>query len=313
MPDWKILITDGLHPKGIAILNDFAQVDDRPGLRGSDLLGLVADYHALIVRGQTRVTAPLLEAAANLKVVGRAGVGVDNIDLAAAQSRGVTVVNAPTATTIAVAEHTLGLMLALIRHIPQANSSMKSGLWQKKQFLGSELHGKTLGIIGMGHIGSAVAQRAAAFGMEILGHDPLLSDAEIEARGAAPVPLQELYTRADFISLHVPLTPQTRGMINGQSLGHMKRGVYLICTARGGQIDEIALLNALETGQVAGAALDVFANEPPGLSALVAHPNVVATPHLGAQTAESQARAAVDIAEEVIAALRGAPLRWKIV
>ena len=313
MPDWKILITDGLHPEGIALLREFAQVEDRPGLAGSDLLELVADSHALIVRGQTRVTAPLLEAAPNLKVVGRAGVGVDNIDLAAAQSRGVTVINTPTATTIAVAEHTLGLMLALLRHIPQANAGMKSGLWQKKQFLGSELHAKTLGIIGMGNIGSAVARRAAAFGMTILGHDPLLPEAEVEARGALPVPLKELYARADLISLHVPLTPQTRNLIDGQALGHMKRGVYLITTARGGQIDEIALLNALETGQVAGAALDVFAHEPPGLSALVAHPRVIATPHLGAQTAESQARAAVAIAEEVRAALQGNPLRWKVV
>ena len=313
MSNWKILITDGLHPDGITILADFAQVDDRPGLHESDLLEIIADYHALIVRGQTRVTAKILNAAPNLRVVGRAGVGVNNIDLAAAQSRQVTVVNAPTAPTIAVAEHTLGLMLALVRHIPQANASVKSGLWQKQNFLGSELYAKTLGIIGMGKIGSAVAQRAAAFGMTALGHDPLIPNTEIKNSGASPVSLNELYARSDFISLHLPLTPQTRGMINGQTLGYMKRGVYLINTARGEQIDEIALLNALETGQVAGAALDVFSDEPPGLSALVAHPQVIVTPHLGAQTSESQARAAVDIAEEIIAVLDGNPVRWKIV
>ena len=260
-----------------------------------------------------KVTQSILEAAPKLKVVGRAGVGVDNIDLAAAQSRGVTVVNAPTATTIAVAEHTLALMLSLIRHVPRADTTMKSGLWEKKKLVGTELNSKTLGIIGMGNIGSGVAQRAAAFGMQILGYDPFLQNEKISQRRAEPVSLNDLYARSDFISLHIPLSPQTRNLINGQTIGYMKRGVYLICAARGGVIDETALLNALESGQIAGAALDVFSQEPPGLTALVAHPNVVATPHIGAQTAEAQVRAAVDISEEVLAALMGEPLRWKIV
>lgn len=297
MPDWKILLTDGLEEKGQAILRAAANVDDRGGIPTEELLEIINQYDAMIVRGRTKVTADVFAAATNLKVVGHAGAGMDNIDLAAAQSLGVTVINTPTATTIAVAEHTLALMLALIRAVQKADSAMKSGQWIKKQLVGVELYGKTLGIIGMGRIGAAVGQRAAAFGMQVLGHDPLLDDVQIRQRGAEPVPLTELYTHSDFVSLHIPLTPGTRGMINGQSLGHMKRGVRMICTARGGLIDETALLAALESGQAAGAALDVFANEPPGLTALVAHPNVIATPHIGAQTTEAQVRAATDIAD----------------
>ena len=313
MPDWKILLTDGLEEKGQAILRAAANVDECSGISPAELIKIVGQYDAMIVRGRTTVNADVLAAATNLKVLGRAGVGVDNIDLAAAQSRGLTVLNSPTATTIAVAEHTLALMLALVRSVPRADAAIKSGQWIKKQLVGVELHGKTLGIIGVGRIGGAVGQRAAAFGMQVLGNDPLLGDNEIRQRGAEPVPLTELYTRSDFISLHVPITPDTRGMIDGQSMGHMKRGVRLICTARGGLIDETALLAALESGQAAGAALDVFANEPPGLTALVAHPNVIATPHISAQTTEAQSRAAADIASEVLAALRCEPLRWKIV
>ncbi|RME08199.1 MAG: phosphoglycerate dehydrogenase, partial [Anaerolineae bacterium] len=262
---------------------------------------------------RTKVGAPVIEAAANLKVVGRAGVGVDNIDLAAAQRRGVIVVNAPTATTVAVAEHTLALLFALMRHIPRADATMKAGLWEKKSLVGEEVRGKTLGVIGMGQIGSAVAWRAAALGMDVLGYDPYLDAETLLQRGAQPVDLDELFARADVISLHVPLTPETRDLINGQSIARMKRGVRLICAARGGVLDETALLHALESGQVAGAALDVFATEPPGLTALVAHPKVIATPHIGAQTAEAQVRAAQDIAQEVLAALRGEKLRWRVV
>jgi D-3-phosphoglycerate dehydrogenase len=238
---------------------------------------------------------------------------VDNIDLAAATHLGVTVVNSPLATTQAVAEHTLALMLARWRAIPAADASLKSGLWLKNDFSGVEINGKILGVIGMGNIGSVVTQLARTLGMHVLGYDPLIPDQEIQQRGADPVTLKTLYQQADFISLHVPLSAETRGMINGQSLASMKRGVRLICTSRGGLIDETALLGALESGQVAGVALDVFAKEPPGMIALVSHPHVVATPHIGAQTAEAQARAAVDIASEVLAALRGEPLRWKVV
>ena len=313
MTNWKVIITDGLNQKGKTILGAVTEVSDYSGISAEELLVSVHDCSALIVRGRTKVTDVLLEAAPNMKVVGRAGVGIDNIDLAAAQSRGVTVVNSPTATTIAVAEHTLALMLTLFRNISRADYSMKSGLWDKKQLAGTELYAKTLGVIGMGNIGSGVAQRAAAFGTHILGFDPFLDDAAIRQRGAQPTALNDLLAQSDIISLHIPLTPETRGMINGQTIGLMKRGASLICAARGGIIDETALLNALESGQIAGAALDVFRTEPPGLTALVSHPNVVATPHIGAQTNEAQERAAVDISEEILAALKGESLRWKIV
>ena len=313
MPEWKILLTDGIDESGKAILQEKAQVDDRPGISPEELLQVVGDCDALVVRGRTQVTGEVLDAAKKLKVIGRAGVGVDNIDLAAATQHGVTVVNAPTSTTLAVAELVLGLMFSLARNIPRADADMKSGQWTKKELKGVELNGKVLGVIGMGNIGSAVAERAAALGMQVIGYDPLLDAREIQARGAEPVGLDDVYARSDFITLHVPLNPETRGMIGGQQFGRMRRGVYILCTARGGVIDETALLGALETGQVAGAALDVYAKEPPGLTALVAHPNVVATPHIGAQTEEAQERASQSIAEEVLAALQGEPLRWKVV
>jgi len=313
MPAWKILIADGLTENGIALLRAAADVEICAGISAEELLGTIADYDALIVRSRTRVTATLLDAAVRLKVVGRAGVGVDNIDLAAASTHGIRVVNAPLSTTLAVAEQTLALMLSMARRIPRADAAMKAGQWIKKELEGVELYGKALGIIGVGNIGAEVARRATAMGMSVLGYDPLLAEQAIRQRGAEPVSLRQLYERADFVSLHVPLNPETRGLINGQSLALMKRGVRLICTARGGIIDETDLLGALESGQVAGAALDVFAKEPPGLSALVAHPNVIATPHISAQTVEAQGRAAEDIASEVLAALRGEPLRWKVV
>ena len=274
---------------------------------------VLRNFDALIVRGRTRVTSDVFAASERLKVVGRAGVGIDNIDIAAANRNNVTVVNTPLATTMAVTEYTLALMLSLARSIPKADTAMKSGQWQKKDLKGVELNGKVLGVIGMGNIGTAVTKLAAALGMNTLAYDPLLSPDEIAQRGSEPVPINELYARSDFINLHVPLTPETKAMINGHAFGMMKRGVRLICDARGGVIDETALLGALESGQVAGAALDVFSKEPPGMTALVTHPNVIATPHIAAQTAESQARAAQDIASEVLAALRGERLRWRIV
>lgn len=313
MPDWKILITDGLEENGLAILRASARVDNRTGISPEEFNQIVGDYDALIVRSQTKVTAGVFASAAQLKVVGRAGVGIDNIDLAAANLHGVIVVNTPLATSRAVAEHTLALMFSLARAIPFADAGLKSGLWLKKDLLGVEMEGKVLGVIGMGNIGDAVSHKATALGMIVLGYDSLIPADEIQRRGAEPVALQELYARSDFISLHVPLSPETRGMINGHTLSSMKRGVRLVCTARGGVIDETALLGALESGQVGGAALDVFAKEPPGMSALVTHPLVVATPHIGAQTVEAQARAAEDIATEILAALRGEPLRWRIV
>jgi D-3-phosphoglycerate dehydrogenase len=313
MGDWKIILTDQIDVRGVKILMEAAQVDEHVGLSPEGLLELIGAYDALIVRSRTQVNAEVFSAAAKLKVVGRAGVGVDNIDLAAANLHNVTVVNSPSATIQAVAEHVLALLFSLARSIPAADSSMKSGLWRKNQFSGIELQGKTMGIIGMGNIGGLVAQKTRSLGMEVCGYDPLISDAEIQRRGAKPAAPQDIYAQSDFLSIHVPLNPDTRGMFDGAAFGTMKRGIRLVCTARGGIIDETALLGALESGQVAGAALDVFELEPPGMSALVSHPRVIATPHIGAQTSEAQARAAVDIAAEVLAALQGEPLRWKIV
>jgi len=313
MSDYKILIADGLEENGQAILHSAASVEDHTGISPEELLEIIPDYDALLVRSRTKVTAKVFEAAGRLKVVGRAGVGVDNIDLEAAKTHGVTVVNAPTSTSLAVAELTLSFMLALAREIPRADASVKQGKWPKKELMGTELYGKTLGIIGMGRIGTEVGVRAAAFNMRVLGHDPLIPSEEITRRGAEPVSLKDLYARSDYISLHLPLTDETRSMVNELAFGSMKRGVRLLCAARGGIIDETALLAALESGQVAGAALDVFTTEPPGITELISHPKLIATPHIGAQTEEAQVRVAEDIANEVLAALNGEPLRWKIV
>jgi D-3-phosphoglycerate dehydrogenase / 2-oxoglutarate reductase len=312
MTTWKILLTDGLEENGQAILRESADVVDRSGITADELLQVIGDYDALIVRGRTKVTPAVFSAARRLKVVGRAGVGVDNIDLAAAREFKVTVVNSPLATTVAVAELTLGLMLAMVREIPRADSSMKNGKWLKKEFEGNELSNKTLGVIGFGRIGSAVAQRAAAFGMRIVGYDPLIGANDIRQRGGEPVNLEELYALADMITLHLPLTDDTRGILNATAFAKMKTGVRIVCAARGGVIEEEALLTALDSGKVASAGLDVFAIEPPGLTALVAHPHVVCTPHIGAQTIEAQGRAAYDISTEILAALRGESLRWKV-
>lgn len=312
MSAWKILITDGLDSNGIEILKKSAEVIEKPGITAEDLLKEVGEYDALIVRGRTKVIPAVIEAGAKLKVVGRAGVGVDNIDLAAAKGKGVTVVNSPLATTTAVAELAMALMLSAVREIARADSSMKAGKWLKKEFEGAELCGKTLGVIGFGRIGAAVAKRAAAFDVEILAYDPLVTADEITKRGGKPVSLDELLAKADLITMHMPLNADSKLMLNADAFVKMKKGVYIICAARGGVIDEAALLDALNSGKVAGAALDVFSAEPPGLTDLVAHPKVTATPHMGAQTVEAQSRAANDIAEEVLAALNNQPLRWKV-
>jgi D-3-phosphoglycerate dehydrogenase len=287
-------------------------VEFREKTSAEDLLQAIADCDALIVRGQTRVTAAVMEAAPKLKVVGRAGVGVDNIDLEAAKKHNIAVVNAPSSTTIAVAELAIGLLLALARDIPRADASMKQGEWLKKQFEGVELYGKTLGIVGFGRIGIEVSRRGNGFGMNVIIYDPNVTEHELEHGSAEPVSLQDLFAWSDFISLHLPLNVQTRDLIGPMALAQMKDGVRIISTARGGIIDEAALLEALKSGKVAGVALDVFGEEPPGLTELVSHPRVIATPHIGAQTAEAQSRAAEDIANEVLAALDGKPLRWKV-
>jgi D-3-phosphoglycerate dehydrogenase len=308
----KILITDGLEEDGQSILRAAAVVDDRSGITAADLPAAVAGCHAIIVGGRTRVTGEVLDSADSLKVVGRAGVGVDNIDLDAAKKHGVVVVNAPTATTNAVAELAFGLLLSMAREIPRADAGLKAGNWIKQELLGVELSGKTLGIIGYGRIGMEMGKRASAFGMNVIAYDPFIPESHIRAGGAESVSIQDLFGWSDFISLHLPYDVKSRDLIGPQAFSQMKDGVRIVCAARGGILDEAALLSALDTGKVAAVALDVFAEEPPGRTALIQHPRVIATPHIGAQTVESQRRAAADIANEVVAALRGEPLRWRV-
>ena len=312
MTQFNILITDGLDESGQSILRSSAHVNDKSGISAEDLLNTIPEYDALIVRGRTKVTASVMEAASRLKVIGRAGVGVDNIDLEAARKHNITVVNAPMSTTLAVAELTFALLLALAREVPRAAASMKQGNWLKKELEGIELSGKILGVIGFGRIGAEVGKRAAAFGMNVIAYDPLISEDDIKQRGAEPVSIQDLYAWSDFISLHLPLNVQTRDMIGPLAFSEMKDGVRIVSAARGGIIDEAALVTALNNGKVAGAALDVFGQEPPGLTEAVSHPRVIATPHIGAQTVEAQSRASEDIAAEVLSALQGRPLRWKV-
>ncbi len=308
----KVLIADGLSAEGINLLKRTVDVDVLPKITPEELLVALPQYQALVVRSRTKVTAKALAAGTTLKVVGRAGVGVDNIDVPAALARGITVVNSPIAATVAVAELTLGLMLALAREIPRADAGLKKGEWLKSGLNGVELYGKTLGLVAVGRIGAAVAGRAGAMGMRVMAYDPFLSEEDIRRRQAHPTTLDELLAASDFISIHSPLTPQTKSLISTAAFEQMKRGVRIICAARGGVVDEAALLAALDSGKVAGAALDVFEVEPPGMSPLATHIKVICTPHIGAQTAEAQDRAGVDIAEEVLAVLNGREPRWKV-
>lgn len=307
MTSWQILISDPIAPEGVELLASRARVlEGSPGQQPGE-------FDALIVRSATKVSGELLQACTpRLKVVGRAGVGVDNVDLAAARDLGVRVVNAPEATSTAVAEHTVALMLSLSRHIPTATAQMRAGIWPKKELIGRELSGSTLGIIGLGRIGAEVAQRAAAFEMAVLSYDPYLSEEQQARCGAQGCTLTELLERSDFITLHIPLTAETENIIDRAALENIKPGARIINTARGGLIDEAALLEALQDGRVAGAGLDVFDEEPPDNPDLINHPNVISTPHIAGQTVEAQRRVAVDIAEEVLAALEGKPLRWAV-
>ena len=308
----KILVSDGLSPDGLALLGQSGEVVSNSKITPAELLAALPEFDALVVRSRTKVTAPVLAAGARLKVVGRAGVGVDNIDVAAAVARGIVVVNSPMAASVSVAEHTLGLMLSLARQIAAADASLKQGKWEKSAFMGAELSGKTLGLLGLGRIGALVANRALAFGMSVLAYDPYLNEAQIRERNAEPASFDAVLHGADYLSLHLPLTKETRGLIGPKQFEMMKAGARVICAARGGVIDEAALRAALDSGHLAGAALDVFEQEPPAPGSLAAHPKVVATPHVGAQTAEAQARAGIAIAEEVAAVLAGKPPRWNV-
>ncbi len=308
----KILIADGLSEAGLQLLQTIGEVVVNPKITPAELTASLPDYQALIVRSRTKVTEAVIAAGPALTVIGRAGVGVDNIAVAAAVARGITVVNSPLAASVSVAELTLGLMLALARAVPAADAALKQGRWEKSAFMGSELNGKTLGLLGLGRIGVEVVKRARAFDMTAVAYDPYLNEAQIRERGAAPVSFDQALAQADYLSLHLPLTAETRNLLDAARLAQMKRGARLLCLARGGVIDEDALRAALDSGHLAGAGLDVFAAEPPPAGSIAMHPKVVATPHIGAQTAEAQTRAGVAIAEEVLAVLQGREPRWRV-
>ena len=298
----KILISDGLDESGLNILRaaEGIEADMPDGLGAAEIKAILPEYDALIVRSRTKVTADLIENATRLKVVGRAGTGVDNIDVEAASARGILVMNTPGANAMAAAEHTMAMMLALARHIPQATDSMRHGQWEKKKFVGTELYHQTLGIIGLGNIGSIVADRALAMKMDVLAHDPHVVPEMAAALGAGYVSLDELLARSDFITIHTPLTDQTRRVLNRDTLSKTKPGVRILNCARGGLIDEDALYEFLVKGHVAGAALDVFEKEPPVGSRLLDLPNVIFTPHLGASSLQAQENVSRAIASQIL-------------
>ena len=303
----KILVTEPLSDRGIELLRSEFEVDVRPELATQDLTEEIGPYDALIVRSQTKVTADVLEAAPNLKVIARAGIGLDNVDVEAATRRGVLVVNAPQSNIVSAAEHTMALLLAQARNLPQAHEALKAGRWERSTFEGVELFEKTLGLVGLGRVGTMVAQRALAFGMRVVAFDPYVSKERARELGVELVPnLEALLVQADFVTIHVPRTRETEGLIGERELALMKEGARLVNTSRGGIVDERALVNAIRSGRLAGAALDVFAQEPPSASnPLLVFDQVVVTPHLGASTVEAQDKAGTSIAEMVRLALRG--------
>jgi len=303
----RVLVTDNVSREGIEVLErePGIEVEVRNKMTPEELLEIIPNFDALIVRSATKVTAEVIDRAVNLKVIGRAGVGVDNIDVAHATEKGIIVVNAPEGNTIAATEHTMAHMLALARNLPQADARLKAGVWDKKAFVGVELRNKTLGILGLGRIGSGVAKRAQAMEMDIIAYDPYISEERAKALGVRLGTLEDVLREADFITIHMPKTKETYHMLDERAFSIMKDGVRIINCARGGIIDEEALYKALVSGKVAGAALDVFEVEPQTESPLFKLPNFIATPHLGASTREAQISVAVDVAEEIIAALKG--------
>lgn len=302
----KVLVTEHLSPAGIDLLRETLEVDVRLGLTAQDLSRIIPDYDALVIRSATRVDSELLERAEGLKVVGRAGIGLDNVDVAAATRHGILVVNAPQSNVLSAAEHTMALMLAQARNIPQAHSALSAGAWERERWQGVELHGKTLGIIGLGRVGTLVAQRASAFGMRVIAYDPYVAPARAAQMGVDLVgDAAEVCARSDFLTIHLPRTSETMGLISEPELAAARPGLRIVNTARGGLVDEDALVRALKDGRVAGAAVDVFVDEPVTDHPLFALPNVVVTPHLGASTAEAQDKAGITIAEQVRLALRG--------
>ncbi len=308
----KVLATDGVSAEGIACIQDCAQIDIKPTPKPEELIAMIGDYEALIVRSQSQVTAQVIEAGKKLMVIGRAGVGIDNIDVAAATQRGIVVVNAPTGNTISATEHTIALILSLARHIPQANASLKSGKWDRNKFMGTEVRNKTLGIVGLGNIGKEVARRAQAFEMKVIAFDPFISAEYAVKLQVTMVTLEELFKASDFITLHVPLNANTKGIIGEKEIATMKPTVRIINCARGGLIDEEVLAKAVAEKKIAGAAVDVYAKEPTTQSPLFDKDAIIVTPHLGASTAEAQVTAAKDVAEQIVDVLKGKPARYAV-
>ncbi len=303
----KILVSDPLAEKGLEILRreKNCQLDLKPKLPPEDLKRIIKDYDGLIIRSGTKVTKEIIEAAENLKVIGRAGVGLDNVDLEAATKKGIIVMNTPGGNTISTAEHTISLILALARNIPQAYLSLQEKKWDRKKYTGVQLYGKTLGIVGMGRIGTEVAKRMLSFGMAVIVSDPFISLEKAEKLGVHLVESKDLFKKADFITVHVPLTEGTKHLIGKEAFSLMKKEVRIINCARGGIIDEAALLEAIKKGKVAGAALDVYEKEPPTDNPLLNLPQVVVSPHLGASTEEAQVGVAVEIAQQIVDAFKG--------
>jgi D-3-phosphoglycerate dehydrogenase len=301
----KILVADPLAEDGLERLRRAGEVTVASKLPEDELIRRIPEYDALVVRSETRVTAPIIEAGTRLRVVGRAGVGVDNIDVTAATRRGILVVNAPRGNIVAAAEHTIALLFSLARWVPQADASVKRGEWTRAKFVGTEIRGKTIGVIGLGNVGSEVAKRAHGLEMEVVAFDPVVSVERAELFNVELVGLHELLERADFVTVHVPLVDSNRNLIGPSELARMKPSARLVNTARGGIVDEAALCNALQSGQITAAAADVFDTEPPGENPLLALPNFIATPHIGASTSEAQVSVAFDVAEEVAAVLAG--------
>lgn len=306
---FKVLVSDPLAKEGVAILKEFAEVDEKADLSEDELVKIIGEYDALIVRSGTQVTARIIEAADKMKYIGRAGVGVDNIDTDAATKKGIIVSNAPEGNTLAATEHTIAMMMALARNIPQATASLKKGEWKRSKFMGNEMNGKTLGIVGFGRIGREVAKRAQALAMNVIAYDPFIPAEVGAAMGVEMMSVAELFTKADVITVHTPLIPSTTHMVNKDSIATMKDGVRIINCARGGIIDEAALYEALVSKKVAGAALDVFETEPPTESPLLTLDSVIVTPHLGASTVEAQKNVAISVAHQCHDVLLGGSAR----
>jgi D-3-phosphoglycerate dehydrogenase / 2-oxoglutarate reductase len=311
----KILVTDSLAPQGLNVFKNTPgfEVDVRLGLKTDELKKICPDYDGWVIRSGTKITAELIDAAKNLKVIGRAGVGFENIDVDAATKRGVVVMNTPGGNNVTTGEHTVSLMMALARHIPQAVSSLKSGKWERNKFVGVELCNKTIGVIGLGNVGRIVAERAAALRMKVLGYDPFISPDNILRMGVEPAGLEDIFAKADFITVHVPLTPETQGLINREAFAKMKTGVRIINCARGGIVDENDLAEAIKEGKVAGAALDVYVDEPPPSDhPLLKMEQVITTPHLGASTDEAQLNVAVAVAQQMVDFLAKGVVRYAV-